>query len=98
MSDYEKIIPPENSIESENEITVRLKVKLSQKYAEPLEQKMKTVEHIADYADRLRAKYPDPTAYRLFHILGFSTPDPSISFTNFDFPGEDSVQAFIERL
>jgi hypothetical protein len=98
MSDYEKISQPENKIESEDEIAARLKAKLSQKYTEPIAQKIQTAENIADFADKLKEKYHDCTSYRLFHTLAFSGQELSTPFTHFDFLGEDSIQAFIERL
>jgi hypothetical protein len=98
MSDYEKIGQPENGIESEDEIAARLKSKLSQKYAEPIEQRLQTMERITEFADRLKEKYPDYTSYRLSHVLAFSGKDPGVAFTHFDFLGDDSIQAFIERL
>ena len=98
MSDYEKISQPENKMESEDDIAARLKSKLSQKYSEPVDQQMQTMERIAEFANRLKEKYPDRTSYRLFHILAFSGQELSTPFTHFDFLGEDSIQAFIERL
>jgi hypothetical protein len=50
-----------------------------------------------DFAYYLLDKYPEARTYQLFHVLtGSTTP---IILQNFDFPGEDSVEKFInERL
>ncbi len=47
----------------------------------------------------LLAKYPKATSYAFFHILGGSTINNSIgTIEHEDFPGEDSVELFIDNL
>ncbi len=47
----------------------------------------------------LLAKYPDATAYAFFHILGGSTLDNTFrAIEHEDFPGNDSVELFIDNL
>ena len=50
-------------------------------------------ERVLDKTKELRAKYPDYNDYRLYHFLIGSTV---YDRAKFDFPGEDSVQKFIE--
>ena len=49
---------------------------------------------VTKFANGLRSKYPDCENYLLFHVLIASTPPPC---KNFDFPGDDSVEQFLER-
>lgn len=51
---------------------------------------------LVDRALLLKEQYPDAQGYRLFHILLGSTPPEGTK--NIDFPGEDSVLAFLEKL
>lgn len=47
----------------------------------------------------LLARYPDATSYAFFHILGGSTFNDSIrAIEHEDFPGNDSVELFIDNL
>ncbi len=49
-----------------------------------------------EFANRLRKKYPDCGDYLMWHIMAGSTPvgEPP----KFDFPGEDSLEKFINSL
>lgn len=50
----------------------------------------------ADFSRKIRQKYPDAETYQLFHLLAGSTFDKDDA-PNFDFPGEDSIEKFIEE-
>ena len=86
----------ENGAESREEIVARLKAKISQVYEGP--QAMAAMEKVAMFADRLKARYPDYSSYRLYHVLAFSGQAPDAAFTRFDFPGDDSIRSCIEGL
>lgn len=45
-------------------------------------------------AKELESRYPDFLDYRLYHLLIGSTPSKKCS--KFDFPGEDSIEKFIQ--
>lgn len=49
-----------------------------------------------NFAQELLKKYPDARDYRLFHILIGSSVDREME--KFDFPGDDSVEQFINSL
>jgi hypothetical protein len=50
-------------------------------------------EHVLEFHDRLKRKYPAAREYLLFHLISGSTfPDFN---GNFDFPFPDSVEAFV---
>ena len=57
-------------------------------------------EEALERAKYLRGKYPNATSYAFFHILGASGIDESTYgvITHEDFPGEDSVEMFIDNL
>lgn len=48
---------------------------------------------LCEFADQLKKKYPDYQDYQLYHFLICSTFDHEPS--KVDFPGEDSVEKFI---
>jgi len=50
----------------------------------------------AEFVDNLKKKYSDCEKYRLYHLFIGSTPWEDCP--KFDFPGEDSVEKFIESL
>lgn len=53
-------------------------------------------QRIIEFARALQAKYPDYFNYRLYHaFIGGTSPEVC---TNFDFPGEDSVELFVQKL
>lgn len=52
-------------------------------------------ERILAFHDRLKERYPDVRACRLFHLISGSTVWMPIR--RFDFQGEDSIEAFIRR-
>ena len=83
---------------SQEEIVARLNLKLSQAFKSPTEQAMQAMEDVAAFADRLKKKYPDYNSYQLFHVLSLSSQLEGVAFAHFDFPGDDSVQGFIERM
>lgn len=57
------------------------------------------MEKTASFAAHLRSKYQDAGAYRSYHALAGSSIDEDIvSIKEDDFPGEDSVEAFIQEL
>lgn len=47
-------------------------------------------------AERIRSKYPDYDSYFLYQVLIGGTPDEKM--IQKDFPGEDSIAAFIEKM
>ena len=53
---------------------------------------------LIEYVAYLRRKYADAEKYAMFHVLGGSSIDPKIGVTNEDFPGDDSVEGFLEKL
>lgn len=53
---------------------------------------------LADFALNLERKYPDARSRRLWHLLAHSTPGPEYINNMEDYPGEDSIARFIERL
>ncbi len=52
---------------------------------------------IAKYAKDLEEKYPDARKHRIFHVLIGSSENCSDMIKE-DFPGEDSVESFIDNL
>ena len=55
-----------------------------------------THEKIIEFAEKIKNKYPDYQDYMLYHLLIGSIPKSKLP--KFDFPGEDSVEKFIESL
>jgi hypothetical protein len=53
---------------------------------------------IVEKAIELRQKYPNCTQYRMYHILGGSTPMPDAPCLHYDFEDEDSVELFLTNL
>jgi len=53
-------------------------------------------EAMVDKAVQLKSKYHDFNKYRLYHLLISSTPAEGQTFSEFDFPGEDSIIKFLE--
>ncbi len=53
-------------------------------------------EKIIEKSNELKQKYPDYIRYQLYHLFIFSTPNDTA--TEFDFPGEDSIETFIRSL
>ncbi len=49
-----------------------------------------------EFVDNLKKKYPDCEKYRFYHLFVGSTPWEDCP--KFDFPGEDSIEKFIESL
>lgn len=53
----------------------------------------------AVFGNSLRERYKDCQDYRLFHVIASSgVPTPDYIYPKFDFPGDDSVEKFIESL
>lgn len=48
---------------------------------------------LSAFSQTLRDKYPDHMKYVLYNVMGDAEPEGDI----WDFPGEDSVEAFLER-
>ena len=46
-------------------------------------------------SEDIRSKYPDYQDYRLYHLAAGSTPKSECP--KFDFPGEDSIELFLEE-
>ncbi len=53
-------------------------------------------EKLYEFAEKLKAKHEDYKDYRLYHFLIGSTPDRELP--KIDFPGEDSIEKFIDSL
>jgi hypothetical protein len=60
-----------------------------------LERDTKNYDKIRDFALRLRNTYKNTSKYYLFNILIGST---GMKSTEFDFPGEDSIEKFLKLL
>ncbi|MCG2698388.1 hypothetical protein L6307_04880 [Candidatus Parcubacteria bacterium] len=56
---------------------------------------MKNNEEIVKFIDEIKRKYPNHYDCKLYHILAFSGIQHECSM--FDFPGDDSVEKFIEE-
>jgi len=62
--------------------------------------KVRFVELVNEYMETLRRKYPDCEDYPLYQILFGSSPKKEYleeGYEKFDFPGDDSVLAFLEK-
>jgi hypothetical protein len=53
------------------------------------------LDFIEKKGNELRQKYSNANKYRTFHLLIGSTPAPG-ECTEFDFPGDDSLEKFLE--
>ena len=53
-------------------------------------------DRIAVFVDKLKKRYPDYEQYELFHHFASKTFEKN--YPKFDFPGEDSVFKFFEKL
>lgn len=53
---------------------------------------------IENFTAHLREKYPDYNIRRAYHVLIGSTMDPDADIIEEDFPGEDSVESFLQNL
>ncbi len=51
---------------------------------------------LCEFVKKLKEKYEDYQEYQLYHFLICSTPDRELS--KIDFPGDDSVEKFINSL
>ena len=49
-------------------------------------------------SDYLKSKYPDFLKYAMYHVLGFGSISKSMGVIHDDFPGEDSVELFVNNL
>ncbi len=52
-------------------------------------------DRVLTFHDHLKEKYPDYRQYQLVHLISGSTVQGP--FVRYDFPGEDSVEAFVGR-
>ncbi len=68
-----------------------LKEKINDIYEDP-----EKYEKIVEFAQVLRGKYEDFQDYLLYHVLIGSTPFHELP--KVDFPGDDSVEKFIDSL
>ena len=55
-------------------------------------------EDIASHVSKLRSSYPDSQDYAILHMLIWSTLDPNKKCSYKDFPGDDSIEKFIDNL
>jgi hypothetical protein len=51
---------------------------------------------LAEFIGRLKAKYEDYQEYLLYHMFTGSTPPQELA--KIDFPGDDSIEKFIDSL
>ena len=59
---------------------------------------MKLQDEIVSRVKYLRDKYPNYPKYRVYHIISGSTPSPDLEVLEDDFPGEDSIEVFLNHL
>ncbi len=86
-----------NNETTEEQITKQLKVLLRSAYSGP--KKFENHEKITEFAQKLQREYPEEFSnYLLYHLVANSTPNKQNPPALFDFPGENSVQKFIEEL
>ena len=52
----------------------------------------------AEFANKLKEKYPDYKRMHVWYVLVGGTPEERFGILEEDFPGEDSVVAFLERI
>jgi len=90
MENFEK---PEKQ-ESDVEILKQRLVEISRD--EDFNVVMKFQDRIIDFIEQIRKTHPDHEEYMMYHVLAGSTPQGECP--KFDFPGEDSVETFINRL
>ena len=57
---------------------------------------LENYERIVDFGQHLQKEYPEFQKYRLYHFLVGSSPKEEC--VNFDFPDENSVEVFINKL
>ena len=57
------------------------------------------MEEIKLFSDYLKSKYPNPKEYAAYHaLIGSTINETTTSILHDDFPGEDSVEAFLAKL
>lgn len=95
LNSLETLTAPELE-EPQESVIRRLDIILLNHMNRGVEEVEKTQNRLTEFSDKLREHYPNFEDYRLWHLLVGSTPK-SEKFL-FDFPGEDSVQTFIENL
>jgi len=59
---------------------------------------VKSQEEIKSFYDRLKVKYPDFNSHRILHVLIGSMGPSNSKITEDDFPGDDSVENFVNDL
>jgi hypothetical protein len=79
------------------ELTIKLDSARATAKAAGKEIYMKFFKKWGSFGDHLRTNYPDCQTYRLFHVLSGSGVDEG-QCDKFDFPDEDSVEQFINKL
>ncbi len=84
--------------ESEEEIVQRLHELKMRAYRGAKDSIALHKDTIFPFAIMLKEKHPDYYSCRLYHLLIGSSIPPDLKITRFDFPGEDSIQKFIENL
>lgn len=86
MENFEKLQEQQEQIDLK-----QLKEKLLLIYDDP-----DKYEKLVEFAGKLRERYSDCGEYELYHFLSGSTPLHDLP--KMDFPGEDSVEKFINSL
>ena len=85
----------EDQVEKESEI-ILIKENFFEKYTGGSEI-FKIMTECNEFGNKLHEKYPkDYSSYSLYHVLIGGTPPPGCK--NFDFPGDDSVYEFFQKL
>ena len=95
--------PQKERLHSEGEFLKNLRDTLNRVFEKvgktgKVESKMALYEFVSNFALGLEQKYPDARSRRLWHLLVMSTPPPGANINIEDYPGEDSIVQFIEKL
>ncbi|MEX2052320.1 MAG: hypothetical protein WD991_01315 [Candidatus Paceibacterota bacterium] len=91
--------PPGSKIEKFEKIKTKIQNTLSDLYTQVLGEKFdELLLDIVNKASDLEKKYPNRDEYGVYHALISSTQDVNLKVVYDDFPGEDSIELFVERL
>lgn len=81
--------------ENKAELALQLKKIVSSLYEQDdLNNNFENHKKITEFITKLQKTYPNYQDYLLYHLISFSTPS-KIS-TQFDFPGEDSIEKYLK--
>jgi hypothetical protein len=88
---------PQKNTEDSDAFLKNLSNTLHRAY-EKAESRVTLYKLVSDFALGLEEKYPDARSRRLWHLLVMSTPPQGAPMNIEDYPGEDSIVRFIEKL